>query len=70
VVSVVNGDGGGSVTAIGVALAVLLVGLLIAKETTTSVPDPRGRLIGRVLDVALVPLALAFVFTVVARFLP
>jgi hypothetical protein len=69
-VTIVAAGGGGSAAAIGVVVAVLLVGLLVAKETMTSVPDPRGRLIGRVLDVALVPLALAFVFTVVARFLP
>ena len=47
----------------------LLIGLLIFKEVSTSVPTPRARLIGRILDVALVPLLVIYISLVATRLL-
>jgi hypothetical protein len=41
-------------------LVLILVGSLVAKEVTTSVPDPRARLVGRILDVVLAPLLMVY----------
>lgn len=51
-------------------LAISVVGALIVKEAVTSVPDERGVRFGRVLDVALAPLLLAFAIVLVFQLLP
>lgn len=61
---------GGGQAAVLVA-SVLLVAALIAKEIVTAAPGPRGRAVGAILDVVLVPLLLVFGAIVAARlFLP
>jgi hypothetical protein len=51
-------------------LAVLLVGFLIAKEIVTSAIDPRSQVAAHILDVALAPLCLVFIATLVLGLLP
>jgi len=54
----------------GFVTTVLLVGLLIAKETTTSVTDDQGRRFGWVLDVALLPLLITFAILIATKVVP
>ena len=63
-----SGVGTGA-TGTDLTVVVLLVVLLIAKEIATSVPGPRARLVGRILDVGLAPLALVFAGIVALRLL-
>jgi hypothetical protein len=44
-----------------------LLSLLIQKELVTAVDSPRARAFGRVLNVAIVPLLMAFALVVVVR---
>jgi hypothetical protein len=50
--------------------AVLLVGFLIAKEIVISVVDPPNRVAAYILDVALAPLFVVFIATIVFGLLP
>jgi hypothetical protein len=50
--------------------AVLLVGFLIAKEIVISVVDPPNRDAAYILDVALAPLFVVFIATIVFGLLP
>jgi len=52
---------------LGAACAVLLVGLLIHKELTSSNTAPWVHLLGRVLNIAIIPLFIAFVFTLIVK---
>lgn len=52
---------------LGAACVVMLVGLLIQKELTSSNPGPWVRLLGRVLNIAIIPLIMAFVFTLIVK---
>lgn len=49
---------------------VLLVSFLIAKEIVISVADPPNRLAADILDVALAPLFVVFIATIVLGLLP
>jgi hypothetical protein len=48
----------------------VLVGMLIAREVMTTVPGRRARTIGRILDVATVPLLIAFVVILASKIVP
>jgi len=52
---------------LGAACVVLLVGLLIQKELTSSNSGPWVRLLGRVLNIAIIPLFMAFAFTLIVK---
>jgi hypothetical protein len=52
---------------LGLAAALMLIGYLVAKEMLSASPSRRLRLIGRRLDVAVVPLLLVFAAIVGSR---
>ena len=52
---------------LGLIVILTLLALLIQKELVTAVATPRARALGRVLNVAIVPLLMAFALIVVVR---
>jgi hypothetical protein len=60
----------GAPSAVIFVTALLLVAVMVAKETLTAVPDRRGGAAGRIVDVALVPLLIVFATILAVRVLP
>jgi hypothetical protein len=56
--------------AIALVVIVLVIGLLFAKETMSSVPDTRARAVGRLLNVGAFPLLIAFAAIILMKLLP
>lgn len=54
---------------LGAACAALLIGMLVQKELASSHPSPWITQLGRVLNIAVLPLLMAFVFTLVVKIL-
>ena len=53
-----------------IVVAVLLVSALIARESFVSTPDQRGRTVGEVLDIVILPLLTTLVLLGAMRLLP
>jgi hypothetical protein len=64
-ISTVTVLGFGATIALFVVL--LLIGFLVAKEITTSVPDDRAAAVGRIMNVGAIPLLIAFAVILVTR---
>jgi hypothetical protein len=66
-VSTITGTPAGFAASLGLIGVLALLALLLHKELATALPGPGARILGRVLDVAIVPLLIAFALIAVIR---
>mgnify|MGYP003353878185 CR=1 FL=1 len=56
-----------TIGSVGIIVTLVLLALLLARELVRLLPGPPARRVGRICDLALIPLLIAFAVVVVAQ---